>query len=303
LNGTQRKILDYLGSINAGHLFLRKLRENHKAIEVAINELGPEVRDIQYRILANVNHNPNVYYLPSSRERTCRLTPRGDSIVGLVKDVRRAATKGWWECDLRSSQFAILAATLEAPVSQAFIATGRSLWRELYRSVSGIDVEPPPGAKAVLKEAIYSLCFGKSKKHLKEFLAPHGMASVLKHPIFSELLELRAFWFKRIESAGGAADVWGAWHGVDEENGRWAGSIGASVIQSVEMEIIAPIFDVAAKHGRSDQFMVTLFQHDGCTISFSATEKIARAQVKLKKAVESRAAELGVSTILEFTQL
>lgn len=303
LNGTQRKILDYLRDINAGHLFLRKLGENSEAIEQAIHELEPDVRDIQYRILASVNQNPNVYYLPSSRERTCRLSPRGDSIAGLVKDVRRAATHGWWECDLRSSQFAILAAKLKAPVSQEFIATGGSLWRELYRSVSGEDTEPPHAAKAALKEAIYSLCFGKSRKNLKEFLALHGMTRILKHAIFSELLELRSLWFEEIELAGGAPDVWGAWHAIDDANGRWAGSVGASVIQSVEMEIIAPIFDVAVRHGNADQFMVTLFQHDGCTVSFSAREKVPRAQAKLKKAVEDRARDLGVSTVLEFSQL
>ena len=37
--------------------------------------------------------------------------------------------------------------------------------------------------------------------------------------------------------------------------------------------------------------------------SFNSAEKKPRAQAKLKKAVEDRAAELGVSTVMEFTQL
>jgi hypothetical protein len=69
------------------------------------------------------------------------------------------------------------------------------------------------------------------------------------------------------------------------------------------MEIIAPIFEVALRHGKSDQFGICLFQHDGATISFQSAEKQARAQAKLKAAVEARAQELGVSTVLEFSQL
>jgi hypothetical protein len=60
---------------------------------------------------------------------------------------------------------------------------------------------------------------------------------------------------------------------------------------------------VAAKSGKSDQFTICLFQHDGATVSFNSVEKTARAQTKLKTAVENRARELGVSTVLEFTQL
>lgn len=305
LNSTQEKLLDYLRKINAGHLFIRKLHENSEAIEAAIKALKPAVQDLQYRILANVHHNPNVYYLPSSQERTCRLSPKGDSLIGLKKEVRKAATKGWWECDLRSSQFAILAAVLKAPISRAFVASGESLWRELYGFASGVkDAEPPPETKDVLKEAVYSLCYGKSKANLKEFLALHGLEKLLKHPILAELLSLRRKWFQEIERAGGAHDVWGQWHAVDEKQGRWAGSVAATIIQAMEMEIIAPIFDVAIKSRKGDRFHIVLFQHDGATISFNAKgRRLARAQNKLRTAVEDRARELGVSTVLEFTPL
>lgn len=304
LNPTQRKIVDYLRQINAGHVFIRKLGENRDAIEEAIKGVPPTVQDIQYRILANVHHNPNVYYFPSSHERTCRLSPRGDTLLGLKRAVRKAASKGWWDCDLRSSQFAILASVLKAPISQEFVSSGKSLWRELYGFVSGIqDAEPPPDIKPLLKEAIYSLCYGKSKANLTEFLAQHGLEKLLSHPILVELFTLRRKWFQDIVRAGGAKDVWGEWHAVDEKRGRWAGSVAATIIQALEMEIIAPIFDVAATHGKGDRFQVVLFQHDGVTISFNDRSKLPRAQAKLKKAVEERAKELGVSTAVEFTQL
>lgn len=309
LNPTQTLILDYLREINAGHLFLRKLHENESAIKAAIATLKPAVQETRYRIVSAVYRNPNVYYAPSANERTCRLSPKGDGILGLKKIVRQAATKGWWECDLQSSQFAILAAKLKAPISQAFIASGKSLWREFNLFLFGIEEDPTDAVKKVLKEAIYSLCFGRSEERLKEVLGEHGFAPLLTHPILQELLALRKTWFEQIRKDGGAFDVWGQWQALDDTRDprtgkrRWEGSVAASVIQSVEMEIIAPIFDVAAKYGESDQFKICLFQHDGCTISFNSTEKTSRAQGKLKKAVEDRARELGVATSLDFKAL
>ncbi len=310
LNATQSKILGYLRDLPYGHLFLRKFGENKDAVQVAIGKLAPEVQEIQYRILASASRNPRLYYAPSANGRTCRLSAQGDSILGLKKEIRRAATKGWVECDLRSSQFAILAAKLEAPLAQAFIASGESIWREFNRHLFGVNANPSNEIKKVLKETIYSICFGKSVYALRQLLLQHGIPTLLDHPILQELLTLRTQWFERIEKDGGAVDVWGQWHALDQtvdpvtkKTTRWAGAIAGTVIQSVEMEIIAPIFDVAEKHGKSDQFTVCLFQHDGGTISFNDKTRMARAQTKLKKAVEDRAKELGVSTVLGFTQL
>jgi hypothetical protein len=310
LNKTQKSVLEYLQGVNYGHLVLQKVNENAGAIEHAIGQLPPKLRDIQRRIIKAVYEDPTVYYLPSSEERTCRLSARGDTVLGLKKQVRRAATRGWVECDLRNSQFAILAAKLNAPVAQALIASGKTLWREFYGYTHGIDAEPPGEVKSIFKEAIYSLCFGKSERNLKRFLKENGIGSLVKHPVMEEMLDLREQWLSQIERDGGAPDVWGAWQAIDTEIDpatgkatRWAGSVAAAVIQSVELEIIAPIFDVARKHGDSDQFKIALFQHDGATISFHSTEKQPRAERKLKEAVENRAKALGVHTVLEFSPL
>lgn len=310
LNATQAKILAYLRDLPYGHLFIRKLEKNREGIKAAIEVLPPEVRDVRWRILASVRRNPTVYYQPSARERTCRLSGRGDTILGLKSSVRKAVCAGWVECDLRSSQFAILASKLKAPISQAFVASGESIWRAFYEHTHGVNADPPPEIKKVFKEAMYSICFGKGVENLTWMLQENGQLKLLSHPIIQELLKLRKAWFERIRKDGGARDVWGRWQSLDhsidpitKKTRRWAGSVAGSVIQSIEMEIIAPIFDVARKYGTSDQFTICLFQHDGATISFYSKEKTPRAQAKLKKAVEDRAAELGVSTVLEFTPL
>src|SRR5581483_5446815 len=296
--------------VSAGHTFFRKLHENMDKVKGAIAELKPEAQEIQYRILAKVHQNPRIYYLPSPKERTCRLSAHGDCVLGLTKPVRRALCAGWVECDLRSSQFAILASKLEAPVSLAFIDSAESLWRAFYRHAHGVDQDPPDDVKKVYKAAIYSICFGKSEPNIATFLNDRGEIELLKHPIVRELLKLRGEWFQQIRKDKGAFDVWGQWQALDRSRDpvtkkmvRWEGAIAASVIQSIEMEVISPIFDVAAKHGKSDQFHVVFFMHDGCTISFNSDDKKARAQRKLKNAVENRAKALGIKTILEFTDL
>lgn len=310
LNATQEKILDYLRDLNYGHLFLRKFDDNLKAFEAAIETLAPEVRETRYRILASARRNPVIYYLPSAKERTCRLSGHGDSILGLKSSVRKALCAGWVECDLRSSQFSILAAKLKAPISRAFIASGDSIWRSFYQHTHGINEDPPKAIKKVFKEAMYSLCFGKGVGNLTRMLNDHKLVKLLSHPILQELLTLRTVWFEEIRDAGGAFDVWGRWQALDlskdlvtKKTRRWEGAVAASVIQSIEMEIIAPIFDVANANRTSSKFTICLFRHDGATISFNDKDRVEGTQNRLKKAVEARAKELGVSTVLDFTQL
>jgi hypothetical protein len=114
-----------------------------------------------------------------------------------------------------------------------------------------------------------------------------------------------------MEIAGGAADVWGNWHAIRRgtecgsgERPRLARHIAATVIQAIELEIIAPIFDIARTYGNTYQFGIVLFQHDGATISFRARGKREeKAKSLLRDAVETKAKGLGVHTTLEFADL
>jgi len=312
LHPTQAKLVDYLDALDGGRLFLPRLLQNKDQIEAAIATIEkPKVVNIQRRILAAIQEQPQVFYRPSPGGRTCRLNACGDTVIHLKKNVRKAFCAGWTECDLRSSQFAILAATLDAPVSKALIARGESLWRSLYLHTHHAESNPPDAIKKILKEAVYSVAYGKTAANLRRFLRRHDLGRLLDHPVFQELLQLRTEWFARIDAAGGAEDVWGTWHAIRpqrecsrDQRPRLARHIAATVIQSWEMEIIAPIFDVARTHGGTYQFGIVLFQHDGATISFRARGKRKeKAMSLLREAVDARARELGVHTSLEFEDL
>lgn len=311
MNPTQRKIVDYLDGLDGSRLLLPRFALNRGPIEEEIAKLPEHVAHMQRRILAAVQEQPQVFYRPSAEGRTCRLNACGDTVIGLKSEVRKAFCSGWSECDLRASQFAILASVLDAPICKALIARGENLWRSLYLHTHQVEGNPPKAIKAIFKEVVYSVAFGKSAANLARFLRPHGLERLLDHPVLQELLQLRAQWFERMENAGGAADVWGTWHAIRRgtecgpgERPRLARHIAATVIQSIELEIIAPIFDVARTHGDTYQFGIVLFQHDGATISFRARGKRKeKAMTLLRDAVETRARDLGVQTTLEFADL
>lgn len=316
LNQTQQLVMGYLDELKGGNLLVRKLNANLDRVNQVIETLPKEKQIRQRQILHSVMEQPQVFYRPSQELRTARLNAYGDSVIALKSDVRKALCHGWTECDLKSSQFAILAAHLNAPLSKELINEGKSLWKTFYQHTHGEYENPPVAIKKVYKEFIYSMCFGMAihnapgKDSLHSKLKKHDMACLLEHPIVQELLTLRKQWYAKIHEDGGAKDVWGVFQAVDHsidpkttKERRNVPSVAAAVIQSIELEIISTIFDVALRYGKGYQFGIVLFQHDGATLSFQSKEKKQKAQELLQQAVQKRAKELGVNTYLEFTDL
>ena len=242
MNPTQRNIVDYLDGLDGSRLLIPRFTRNRALIEAEIAKLPEHVAHMQWRILAAVQEQPQVFYRPSVEGRSCRLNACGDTVIGLKSEVRKAFCSGWSECDLRSSQFAILASVLDALSCKALIARGENLWRSLYLHTHQVEGNPPKAIKAIFKEVVYSVAFGKSAANLAWFLRPHGLERLLDHPVLQELLQLRAHWFERMEIAGGATDVWGNWHAIRRgrecgpgERPRLARHIAATVIQSIEL--------------------------------------------------------------------
>jgi hypothetical protein len=325
LNPTQQKIFDYMEAVN-GVQFVDKMIENAEAIQVVLGTLDPEVRKIQERILGSAKEVSKIHYYPG--DRSARMSAQGDTVVGLKREVRRTLCKGWTEVDLKSSQFAILASKLDAPLSKALVASEGNLWQSFYQTTHGINEAPPPEIKRIYKEIVYGIAFGTAERTTQSTIAMNkrrsglnlpprepleqklqrlNMTSLLSHAIVRELLDLRRAWYDRITKNKGERDVWGNFIAVEPSSGtnsgRWRGAVGATAIQSIELEIISSVFDVANEHGENDDFQICLFQHDGATISFRAKAKKDRAIRKLQEAVKEKATSLGVNTSLEVENL
>lgn len=319
LNETQIKILNYLEQINCGKCFLPKFTKNRQSILDAINNIdNVNSKRIQYRIINSVLDDPQVYYKPSENKHTPRISASEDSIVGLKSSVRKAWMSGYLECDLKSSQFSILSEVIGATQCLEFIKTGKSIWTEMYRHTHGVEAEPPSDIKKVFKQVLYSICFGKSLEHsdayyyiqkqnkkqiqddLKTICNKNNIDNLLDHYLIKELLDKREIWYQTINDNKGAYDVWGGF--VEIAKDRWAGSVGAEVIQSYEMQIIGSIFDVANLPERYP-FQIVCFQHDGATLSIYKDSHLDYIKRALCKSVETEAIKYNILTKLEFTQL
>lgn len=331
LNPTQKLIVDEMSKVD-GVQFIDKLKENEARIVEELNKLDPTKRKIQERIIGSIREYSKIHYYPGNR--TARLSAAGDTVVSLKGSIRRALTHGYTEFDLVSSQFAILAKILNAPLSKDKLNKNENIWQSFYLLTHKLNEIPPKHIKKIYKELLYGIAFGTTKKltarHIKDNerrakakppiapiesleqkLAKYDMTILLEHTIIKELLELRSKWFQQIKKDGGAKDVWGNFLSITKdtivdgkkEKARWYGAVAASVIQSYELEIISAVFEAQKEHGKQMDFQINIFQHDGGTISIKDKSVEKLVIKRLSEAVETKAQSYGIKTTLEFERL
>lgn len=310
LSPTPQYILDAMMAKREGigKALIAKYGENRKAIDAAIVALPLERQPLMNETVQSALEQPWVLYHPSEKRRTCRLSGNYGSVLSLKSSVRKAWCGGWSDLDLASSQFVIFATILEAPLSLEFIREGRSIWQSLHTFITGETTKPNPDQKAVYKKALYSLCYGMGQQKLiDDVLNPAGALKLLNHPIIRELIEGRRRWYRVIERNGGIHDINIEWQAIepitkDNPKGRGPHAVAATLIQSIEMELIRPVFEVVEANP-SLQVEVMLFQHDGCTVSFRNKSRKEHALSLMRDAVAAKAKELGYETRLECEDL
>lgn len=324
LNKTQQSIFDGLKEVSLnGRAYTQKLNDNLDKIETAIEKLVSNADDkisledkkIQQRkIIDCIREDPRVFYAPSALGRTCRLSATGVSAISFQSSIRKAFSSGWTEADLVSSQFVILAAILNAPISKAFIASKTHLWSYLHNFATGEEGKPSSYYKGIYKEVIYGICFGMGDDTIENRLKSTGLDKLLKCPIIEELLTLRRKWFKKINENKYVTDVWNNKHELKDagtvkdiygnlvhDRARWAGSLAATKIQSIEMEIVEAAFSAQKSLGEKYNWQITMFQHDGFTISFGTKERKEFIQEQIKKAIKDRAKKIGEKLDLDLS--
>lgn len=333
LNPTQASIYNVLKDISLdGRIFTQRMNRNEDKINQAIDSIQLEFDDKisleekkaqQYKILDSIKEDPRIFYKPTPLSRTCRLHHSGECLLSFKSSVRKAFCTGWTEADLVNSQFVILAAILNAPLCKAFIASKQHLWSYLHNYATGSNDKPTKEIKSIYKQVIYGICFGSSRKRLKKILKTIDGTKLLKCPIIVELLQKRAEWFMNINSDGQVLDIWNNVHKLEQAgtvkdiygnlvatDGRWAGSLAATRIQSIEMEIIEAAFAQNKKTAESFQWQITAFQHDGFTISYNNKDRKESVEKQIREAIKERAKIVGEKlgldlsgVAIEFTEL
>ncbi|MBD2200169.1 MULTISPECIES: hypothetical protein [Calothrix] len=295
--------------------------ENWKNALAYVMDIDDElVRESQLITLQNIRDELKAYYKPSWQGNTSRIFPANLSIPMLMKDVRKILTKGWWEMDLNNSQLSIVAVLWDIPEVQDFLAAKGKIWNELFKHF-GMDAEDLKvnnrkwyeGAKReVFKESLYGLIYGMSisnlVKRMNASLQRYGIKGdakhFLSHPIIKALHEARNKKMKEMLASGSVKTIFGKEIKVPEgkakEKLRAIRSMLAQEAQAVEMYLLLPVIELASK---TDDFLITVWQHDGFSVSFKREARRERNIRKIQQLVQERADQLGIITYLEVEQL
>lgn len=310
----QREVLEYLNNLPARSFarFRSGVAAGREELEAlsAAGEISAASLESQRRLLNAIAVQPQPFYGPSREGNTERIFAVGESLCSLKREVRKAMCVGLWEFDLKSAQLAIVAKVWGIPELQEFLGRqGASIWNELCEYLE-VPQDNWTRAKDVLKEAVYSLVYGRSKRNIdrNSFDKLRSLGVPAPDRFFDHEL-IQAVWSakkRKIEGIlrdEGLVLHWGK--RVELEGGsplsriRQIRSLLARHSQAVELDLIHPVYQLASQVPR--EFKVILHQHDGVTIAFSRRED--RWKQRIQEVVRERARELGVLTELEGTKL
>lgn len=299
---TQR-LLSYLNSL-APNTFV-KIRKRVPQAHVVADAVGADV-ERQHNLLQAIEQMCQPFYKPV--ENSPRAYTLNESFPRLKREVRAVLTDGWLKADLASAQLAIAAHIWKVPVVEEFLASEQSIWSELQ---AWMKTTGDPESKSNLKEMMYSLLFGMSRKNLS--VKARGMFPGYKHPwqrlrrhkIVAAMLKAREDQFEVLRRTGKTEDAFGRTL-ILQPKGRSHGShqpdtanrILAQVAQSWELRLMLPILDLAESHRGSNGFTITMWLHDGVCINVHDARRIEGWKVRISSAVAEQAGELGIPTRL-----
>lgn len=307
-------LVQYLNNLPP-HRFTKLLVNLPSAEKVAQNIIEKSKRDNQLERLACIRDQAQQFYQFSSKGKTARIFPLNAGILMLKKDVRQALTKGWWECDLRSSQLAICSKLWSVRPIEKFLATGGNIWKDF---ADHFEVGLTTDFKAAVKKALYSLMFGATKETLIWELngslkiydwhaqvsawfppPPIGGREFFAHPLIKKLYTARNRRIRELINGGKIITAFGQEMECDGSR-ESARSILACEAQAMELWLLMPVVEMARE---TDEFFITLWQHDGFSLAFRNNGRAQLWLDRISTEVKYRAQKAEIITELEVTKL
>lgn len=282
-----------------------------EALSIVSRIEDPRARIPQEKYLRNIIRFPKGLLYPSKELRTDRIFYHGHW-VNLTKDVRIAMNGDTWvEADLVSSQLAIVSkiwniSFVHELLSQLLLEDV-SIWKYLQRQlgISGHELEI---VKPILKECVYSICFGKSFENLSKKIgsdlvgcnASFNVDRLFSEQLFIELFTARERNIKEIEKAGEVCDAFGVmWPVVKSpkkaETRESIRSLMARVAQSWELLIISEAFNVLGPRSNN---RIVVFAHDGFTMTKENGFK--KDYQEISRCVDAKLKELKIPSRLKW---
>lgn len=293
-------IQKYLNSLER-NLFFKNFVSNHqRTLNFVLGKFQGTERDKELRLLKRIECQLQPFYGSSPKENTVRIFSYAH-IPQLKREVRKIYTRGWIDADLKCAQLAICARLWEIPTVLQFLDQEQNVWKHL-----SIELDIPESqwkqAKAALKEALYSLCYGMEEVRIRCLLARNLVSNgvdrrfarhFLNIPLIRDVLFARRRAIERVTEMGGEKTAYGKFLQVTEN--LQPRDILAQIAQSWEMKAIYPAFALTADNL---DFKIMIYQFDGFTTQF--TRRREEWQAKIKLAVDKRAQEFDIPTRLEW---
>jgi hypothetical protein len=293
------KVADYLNALPSNG-FSMKVRQNiDRAVEAARSLPSATQRGLELSKLHWIVMQPQPFYGPSDEGKTIRLFAKNVSILGLKNVVKYALIDGWSTLDLKSAQLAIVATDWNITAIRGWLANPTcDIWRELCGVLPHI---PIAGAKPVIKQAVYSACYGAQVETVEQALrgglelSRADSSKVLSHEFFVLLFAHAKDRLTQIRANGGALDCFGE-HLVCQSRVE-ARSVLARLSQAREMQLLLPAVDYALNNPKKLRIM--LWEHDGFSVHFRLEPKRnEKTKRELLQTVNDRCAALGYPTKL-----
>lgn len=267
----QKLVLNYLNNLDE-RVFNYRVDLNYVNASNAIYEYFKDdttKRNKYIRMLADIRQDSKpLYYTVAGSHR---LFNRG-CITSLIRSARKALCKGWIDFDLSSAYLSILTKLLKLQEADKVLDVG--VWNYLKtQNVNKTDS---------VKQALYSLCFGKSLKKIKiENINDQNVLKLIELPFIIEMKEKCNLKLKEI------MEQYKCSHKIAR------GSL-AKLVSKIELKLLKPIFELAME---KKYFDVVLYQYDGVTISV-AEDKKSHVINLLTKTINAKIKELGYKTEL-----
>lgn len=107
------------------------------------------------------------------------------------------------------------------------------------------------------------------------------------------MLQARGAVMRQIKEQGGAQTCFGTWLSTEEYEER---SILAQISQAVELQLLFPVVELARS---TDEFVITLWQHDGFSIDVTDDRRVGLWKGRIQEEVKAKALQRGIQTELE----
>jgi hypothetical protein len=279
-----KKLQNHLNNLPA-NTFQRLFNKNSSQALTYINSIpDKESRTSALITFRQIELSPKPLYNNFEETGTCRLYT-SSSFANIKREVRKIFFQTFVEVDLVCAHLSIIACMLDCKKLQEHLQTPNQKWDIFLPQHDNIIIHE---LKPVVKEAVYSIVYGKAKPFVRKSLiaqyseyqnkafskpinnewAKNEADKLLNSAIISELLsKIRSF----LEAIRKKAFLDAFGRAYKANNSEQARSFLSFILHSFEFKLLLPIFEDLIRRKRQN---IVLYQFDGFTVKLNKRSEL-----------------------------